>query len=87
MAGGYEQVLESKNVDPKLLGQRNTEDHATLHAQVNINVLIFIAFDFLILIYNFISNRALILYFLIKSIRLEQETEKLFRSMYFYVQL
>ena len=46
MAGGYEQVLESENVDPKLLGQRNTEDHATLHAQVNINVLIIIAFEF-----------------------------------------
>ena len=46
MAGGYEQVLESENVDPKLLRQRNTEDHATLHAQVNINVLILISFDF-----------------------------------------
>ena len=45
MAGGYEQVLESENVDPKLLGQGNTENHAILDAQVNINFLSLIAFS------------------------------------------
>ena len=53
MAGGYEQVLKSKNVDPKLLGQGNTENHAILDAQVNINFLIF---NFLLLILRCTSH-------------------------------
>ena len=46
MAGGYEQVLKSENVDPKLLGQRNIENHAILDAQVNKGFLSVIAFNF-----------------------------------------
>ena len=47
MAGGYEQVLKSENVHPKLPGQGNTGNHAILDAQVNINFQIF---NFLLLI-------------------------------------
>ena len=76
MAGGYEQVLESENVDPKLLGQRNTEDHATLHAQVNINVLIFIAFDFLILIALVKINHMLMIEYLTMHLVLSYQINK-----------
>ena len=91
MAGGYEQVLKSENVDPKLLGQRNIGNHAILDAQVNTNFLNLIAFNCYVsniwVIITCSTYKRYNLYTLIKSIRLEQETEKLFGSMYFYVQL
>ena len=59
MAGGYEQVLESVNVDPKLLEQGNTEDHAILDAQVNINFLSLITFNCFVSNIDRMSNHSI----------------------------